>query len=93
MNYLPGIAQEINMLSPELPFAAFNRRHRNVECRRRLCFPAPRPILSHVQCTELTPIVVRTFELVTLYLQGWVQDHELIRNITRLQQQAVSKKI
>jgi len=34
----------------------------------------------------------RTFELVTLYLQGWVQDHELIRDITRLQQQAVSKK-
>lgn len=34
----------------------------------------------------------RTFELVTLYLQGWVLDHELIRDITRLQQQAVSKK-
>ena len=34
----------------------------------------------------------RTFELVTLYLQGWVQDHELIREIHRLQQPGVSKK-
>ena len=58
-----------------------------------VAIPAPCVVsLLLAEYTGLAPCK-RTFELVTLYLQGWVQDHELIRHITRLQQQAVSKKI
>jgi hypothetical protein len=34
----------------------------------------------------------RTFELVTLYLQGWVSDAEFIRELSSLQKQAASEK-
>jgi hypothetical protein len=34
----------------------------------------------------------RTFTLVVLYLQGWVQDHELVREITKLKEKVISKK-
>jgi len=34
----------------------------------------------------------RTFELVTLYLQGWVSDAEFTRELSNLQRQAVSEK-
>jgi hypothetical protein len=34
----------------------------------------------------------RTFTLVVLYLQGWVQDHEFVREITKLREKVASKK-
>jgi hypothetical protein len=34
----------------------------------------------------------KTFMLTALYLQGWVQDHELVRVIAKLKEQTVSKK-
>ena len=38
------------------------------------------------------PAGKRTFELVTLYLQGWVSDAEFTRELSHLQAQAASKK-
>ena len=35
----------------------------------------------------------RTFTLVVLYLQGWVQDHELVREIAKLKEKTASKKV
>jgi len=34
----------------------------------------------------------RTYELVTLYLQGWVSDTEFVRELSSLQKQAALKK-
>ena len=35
----------------------------------------------------------RTFELVTLYLQGWVTDAEFVRELSNLQKQAACEKV
>jgi len=33
----------------------------------------------------------RTYELFALYLQGWVEDDELVRELAKLRKQAASK--
>ena len=51
-------------------------------------------LIATLLLAEYTGLAVskRTFTLVVLYLQGWVQDHELVREITKLKEQVASKK-
>ena len=34
----------------------------------------------------------RTYELFALYLQGWVEDGELVRELSKLKKQAAAKR-
>jgi hypothetical protein len=51
-------------------------------------------LIAVLLLTEYTglPARRRTYELVTLYLQGWVSDAEFIRELSSLQKQAASEK-
>ena len=51
-------------------------------------------LIASLLLAEYTGLAVtkRTFELVALYLQGWVLDHEMVRELRRLKEQRLSKK-
>jgi IS4 transposase len=51
-------------------------------------------LIATLLLAEYTGLAVskRTFTLVVLYLQGWVQEHELVREIVKLKEKTVSKK-
>ena len=51
-------------------------------------------LIAVLLLTEYTglPARRRTYELVTLYLQGWVSDAEFTRELSSLQKQAASEK-
>jgi hypothetical protein len=51
-------------------------------------------LIAVLLLTEYTglPARRRTFELVTLYLQGWISDAEFTRELSSLQKQAASEK-